>query len=463
LFYTSWIIQNNTAPHVLDQTHKFDNDRSLAVFAVVAYDDEGDHLNITFTKLPHRGDLYYRTYAPENLVTYNSFFNENQTVFVYARYNTSIFNWGDDYDSLSYCVEDSEYRECANVTIDIRLRNLPPLPTQPFNYEVEVDEDSMIYLELNATDVDGPYSQIVYNITSLPEHGTLLRESVDLHGNPANYTVIAGNPREAFEYMWNYLYVPPPNFYTTNDEPEEIHYVVCDFFDCYPDEFVIRIFVNPVNDPPQIVGHDDPYVYMYWYNRALFFAGLLTNVTIEDDAAPGTELTLTTYCLGCEPAISAFYFVDNSSFTNFNWTLDDYGTYTIVANGTLAGINIALASGLRFDPVGQGEYNVPEAIWLEINDNGNTGTGGDLNATRIFGVIEEETSSIHPPGAGPAIVGMVGITSLVSLGLFGAYKLMKKKNLIPEEADPWENDSLWDATVDNPLFSAEPPPMMESL
>ncbi len=65
-----------------------------------------------------------------------------------------------------------------------------------------------------------------------------------------------------------------------------------------------------------------------------------------------------------------------------------------------------------------------------------------------------------PGGAGVASAGvtaaLVGVTTVLSMAVFGTYKVMKNKKLLPEEADPWENDELFDATLDNPLYAGAP-------
>jgi len=48
---------------------------------------------------------------------------------------------------------------------------------------------------------------------------------------------------------------------------------------------------------------------------------------------------------------------------------------------------------------------------------------------------------------------LVGLTSAFSAVVFGIYGTLKKKRIIPEEIDPWENDEIFDVTSDNPLYN----------
>jgi hypothetical protein len=91
---------------------------------------------------------------------------------------------------------------------------------------------------------------------------------------------------------------------------------------------------------------------------------------------------------------------------------------------------------------------------VSVNDGGSYGTGG-VKIGNYTTNVEIHVASWYP-GELPPIFGamsLVGVTTVVSVSLFAAYRVMKKKNLIPEEADPWENDDLFDATLDNPIYS----------
>jgi len=61
-------------------------------------------------------------------------------------------------------------------------------------------------------------------------------------------------------------------------------------------------------------------------------------------------------------------------------------------------------------------------------------------------------------GVGRSIASgaLIGVTTAMSAAVYGAYKAMKKRKLIPEDADPWANDELFDASMDNPIYSGHP-------
>jgi len=120
-------------------------------------------------------------------------------------------------------------------------------------------------------------------------------------------------------------------------------------------------------------------------------------------------------------------------------------------SGTKTAINNALQKGIIFVPSTRGQGT----LTFTVNDNGNFGAGSPLASSFTLFVSITDEPQQPPQGAEQAAVGaaMVGVTTLVSLSLFGAYKIMKRRKLIPEEADPWENDELFDATLENPIYS----------
>jgi len=123
------------------------------------------------------------------------------------------------------------------------------------------------------------------------------------------------------------------------------------------------------------------------------------------------------------------------------------GQTDLLLTGTIQALNLAFGRGFRFVPNDQTEQGT---ITITINDNGHHDMTGNVNPLEDqFEIIVNISQELNLLGA----AGFIGLTGLMSAGVFGAYRFMKKKKLLPEEADPWENDELFDMTLDNPLYS----------
>jgi len=114
---------------------------------------------------------------------------------------------------------------------------------------------------------------------------------------------------------------------------------------------------------------------------------------------------------------------------------------------TVGAYNAAIGVGLEFQPA---SGTTTGTIVIFVNDNGNVGIGGPMNTTKTINV------SINTSGIFGAGSGFIGVTTLMSAGVFGIYRALKRKKIIPEESDPWENDEIFDVTEDNPLFVGSP-------
>jgi len=116
--------------------------------------------------------------------------------------------------------------------------------------------------------------------------------------------------------------------------------------------------------------------------------------------------------------------------------------------GTVQVVNQVLGQGIQWDPNGN---SITGTLVLSVSDQG-AGGGAPLvtNYTTSINVIVQQDTI-----AG----GFIGLTTLMSAGVLGIYKVLKNKKVIPEEADPWENDELFNATLDNPLFAGSPTTM----
>jgi len=191
----------------------------------------------------------------------------------------------------------------------------------------------------------------------------------------------------------------------------------------------------------------------------LYRASMVLN---DVDARPADILSGSFICNQTNASfVGLIYFADPSGLTYFNnATLGQ-----MYFNGTLQAIQTALTSGLMYVPYknSTSQTNVFNSIvdfcTLTVNDNGNFGgannpLSGSCTLTVRYTKGPSKNVSDAPSGA---VAGAVaGSATLVSAGIYGVYKLLKKKKILPEDADPWETDEYFDQTTDNPLYSGTP-------
>ncbi len=150
------------------------------------------------------------------------------------------------------------------------------------------------------------------------------------------------------------------------------------------DAVVFAITINAVNDPPSITVGTPTFI----TNEDT--AVNITGVTVDDpDAAPG-ELRLTLAVPSAAGTLSA----------------GGVTSSTVVLSGTLAQLNTALGS-LSFNPAEN--YNSTIAggdvtLDIDLNDLGNTGTGGPLDAQDSIAI------TITPINDAPVIAGDTTVT-----------------------------------------------------
>lgn len=406
--------------------------------------DSGDTLTVHFVTIPNRGTLFMNGAE----VTAESEFT-NQKLF---QFETDVAGEFDSpYATFSYFVDDGNLTSnVALCTINIVYRNRPPVATGVTNITVLEDDAEGVVFFLNATD-DGPEDDIVLTLTGVPP--TSAGNISMFLGPPTNmwlppFTIVP----IILNRPWRLRFTPAADFNTDESAPVRVSYTLRDAFDTNPFEFYVDISVTGVNDAPKVSVDSG-------YQAAPADSGksveavpaIITSVVIADDALVDEGvLQIRVWQIG---AVSL--------------TLrgsDDYeGVFSLGANpgtisnpmileGTLSQLNVAISKGIVFDPVPQ-LVGQTGAVFLKVNDTGNRGVGGP-ETTQIFIPIQiVAAGELQPIEAAAALVG---VTTLLSMGLFGTYKILKRRKIIPEEADPWENDELFDATLENPLFSGSP-------
>ncbi|HEY5296438.1 MAG TPA: hypothetical protein VIK59_00780 [Verrucomicrobiae bacterium] len=284
----------NHAPVAYNETILGNNDDPLTEFNVLAGDLDGDAMSVYFTQLPTNVTLYTgQGFVPVEVgVPYalNDFdfvavSDPDNCLDIYSKTGTNIAQ-------IPFYVEDSSglTSNVATNTISIRYINTPPGPDGPtnvtggVNLETNTDETNptAVDITLSATDVDGDFFS--FFVTSLPQHGSLYFENVNLNesvqagdfGLPVDLTTSSEAPV--------LTYVPDPG-YNSGQGLDSFAYVVRDN-DQNPCTFTVTLTVNgPVISPvPNITVVVDG-------NGNYVTNGAITGFTVyPDETQLGNEL-----------------------------------------------------------------------------------------------------------------------------------------------------------------------------
>jgi len=216
------------------------------------------------------------------------------------------------------------------------------------------------------------------------------------------------------------------------------------FLTCY------NMNISAVNDAPTINCDSTPGCVNYpAYNNTILD---LYDIDINDVDCPSGFTGCGNYSFSLTlvsgpgkiwlPSISGLYgFTNTSTSIYFNAPLPvlratftaGFFYYAAVSSATMAYLNVT------------------------VNDNGNYGSGGPLVASKLLTI----TVSIGQPPtnysyAAPVSGALLGGTGIFSSGVYMLYRAMKKRKMLPEDANPWEADEGFDNTLDNPLYTGTP-------
>jgi VCBS repeat-containing protein len=271
-------------------------------------------------------------------------------------------------------------------TINVTPVNDAPTLTVPGTQTV--DEDTNLTIAgVSVTDIDAGSNPIrvnltvtsgVLNVSSLP--------GLTITGNNSRIVSITGSTDNVNTALGNFTYTGNANFSGT----DTLTIVANDNGNignggALTATQTIGITVNAVNDAPLLTV---PTSLTVAEDTNLTLSGI--TITDVDSGASAINVTLSatqgTITLGTVPAGVA---VSNN------------GTSDVTLIGTLTAVRTALAnSTLRY--LGNVNYNGPDTITVAINDDGNTGFGGPLTATRSINVTVtpvNDAPTLTLPGA----------------------------------------------------------------
>ncbi len=234
--YTATIIVDpvNDPPAAEDFEVTTPEDTSVLIdFSSHVSDIDGDSpLTISVRSLPEYGSLYSGTDgafttvitatpagAPQQKLQFRPKLNANgQTSFIYT------------------VTDPSGATDSAVVTITITPVNDPPVSQ---NVVLRTLEDTTLNFTLSGSDIENDPVSLV--ILSVPATGDLTSAADSFYIRETPYTM---NTPAAFSY------IPPQNFYTTNDAPLVFHFYAFDGTDRSVLNYTVTIYVDSVNDPP---------------------------------------------------------------------------------------------------------------------------------------------------------------------------------------------------------------------
>jgi len=343
--------------------------------------------------------------------------------------------------------------------VDIIIQMIDYMPTPIYNSTLVTLEDTPITFTLDSSDIenDPRYFKVRFvpqsSLGTFTVGGTVLSMTSQFP-SPSIVTFTPakdrnGDPFTTFRF-------------TVTDQPFPTSLEV---------EYTIQVSVIAVNDPPSIRLNSRDEIILpdpdsngfteIWYNTSMTsdgFVGVVPlNFTASDVDADQNDLTFTAKT--SKNSITQIYI----PFAGPNGLIEVRG-FSVTFTGTLDQIN----AGLNNMQLERFDSNLGDELFtITLNDHGATGLGGPMVYNKTYLLRErfiDQTSGGGSPGVitGAAVGGGVGAIAAV----FGAYKMLKKKNLI-DSADPWESEDAFQSTVDNPLYNYdqnnanvlyEPPP-----
>eukprot|EP01114_Cavostelium_apophysatum_P013120 TRINITY_DN310_c0_g1_i2.p1 TRINITY_DN310_c0_g1~~TRINITY_DN310_c0_g1_i2.p1 ORF type:complete len:3659 (-),score=1079.82 TRINITY_DN310_c0_g1_i2:58-10971(-) len=450
-------------------------------------------LAVTFLDPPENGTLYIHgetalgpetgvpiiwggafNYTDAYIQSLNMEYVSNVQVFSYY---TNVFgSWGAPYDHWKIRVFDGiTYVDCS-LTANIKYVNTVPTFNGTTVWDVNEATDgtsTSINITLSASDpdlgrLDLPPQVISFEVVSVPNHGRLWTYSLggDLTTLDSSYFPInlgTGADNNILRYE------PHDDSNLVNTGGVDSFVVVAsDNFRANPVTTTIYVQVQPVNSVPkvskccvsttEILTDPDAPTCVVADRTKIYY---LRYYAVADDIVEGGSgglMTTTINTLG-----DADYEVSKAEMNRSAYAS---GIFNMSGTGSLFSFKSSLATLNQFlqnipivplVPYANGAAGKTKNFTIIVSDTGNFGTGGVKNVTiRSKLCLKGGTSGKGGSTANGAASGFVAVTTAMALGIFSIYKILKHKKIIPEDVDPWENDEVFDVTLDNPLFSGNP-------
>jgi len=407
----------------------------------------------TIVRFPAIGKLYRTNIiSPTYEITpQNPTFAATATNQVY--YAPGTFSlYGNNFSNFTWFISDE-----TNLTspVSTTIINVTPPCSQPASVFPQgggrINTTAGVGVTFTFSVTDDDPTDLFFVISTQPQHGTLYTRG-DFQQNPSTAYPnqnLASDLSNMFDLQIFTLnnqntlfyvdYVPAAGYSSFGVGPDcfQYQYLTCSANGAilWPEVFQACFYVQDVNTAPTIS-----------LTSSSFTSGTggltITGVSVNDDSLNfPIKVTLTgTNANSVSVVNPASVTYQQTSATSAQLT------------GTVSALNNALASGIQFVP----SSLVTATLQVSVNDQGfysevNQGAGTPLTASATITITVSSGKSLQ---SGPgAVTGVfIGGTSIVSSAVYGVYRTLRSKKVLPEEADPWANDADYDATDNNPLY-----------
>jgi hypothetical protein len=366
---------------------------------------------------------------------------------------------GNKYASITFVINDGHDNSIPyTITVNVRPVNDPPVVNAFYNVlpgRVDMDEDTVLELAWNITDIDSPLNTLRTFVTSkLPTNGKMFACNVQDDGSCARgdelslpSEVTATNSATA---TWRVLFVPDENafdaknfatFNLVGEDDHEARSVTV--------KAIIRVL--PINDAPTITSRDSYQVTRDTEGETRF---ILSDVAVHDiDAFKkkiifGVRLTdENSGRLEVEGSNADLAFKGPKAPCKLNEAKTE-----VVCNDPQADINVWISSAVVFYPANTaGTFN----LFLYVDDLGNTDKlQRPLTANKTITVLLNEDTGLLPDtpvdntgiAVGLSVGGAVAIAGIAVL----IAKLRKKNDVIDNYFDNL-TDSI-QTGANNPMY-----------
>ena len=323
------VTSENDAPTVQSGSAATNEDTSVIIDLVaLGYDADGDKLSYTIGTGPTHG-----TWADAT----GSLAGRAVIYTPAANYSGS--------DSFTFTLKDPSGATTAPATISININAVNDAPVGNA-LTLSTTEDAADTLgTVTASDVDTATASLKYYLVAGPTKGQF-------------------TPDANFLTNGNFTYKPNAN----QNGQDTFTFKAYDGF-LYSDPATVTINISAVNDAPTVNGPASA------LTTAEDTSLVLTTVSIADDASEVSTQSITVTLTGTNGVVTLSV-LDGLTVANNSTSL-------VTLTGPVANVNAAL-SGMSFLP--NANYNGAASLKVDVNDLGNTGTGGPLTGTKTFNI-----------------------------------------------------------------------------
>jgi len=246
---------------------------------------------------------------------------------------------------------------------------------------------------------------------------------------------------------WPVVYSPKGGFISSqNGGPDSFTFHVVDNSTdiSFPDA-VVRITVKAVNQAPTFTGTSQASL-----NSVGVSSWKIFGMVVSDDSQGTTNaLNVTVQLVGTNPPGSVKLDTNLTTFVQ-NYTVISSKFFTFKASVTVMNFVFGSGGGITYSVASIG-FSGTDTMRIVVNDLGFEGEEVPpvpKNGTSNISIVFSPTDGNGSPGS--VAVSLVGVTTLLGAAVTGIYRIMKKKNMLPETIDPWETDEVFD---DSTMYS----------